>query len=264
MENIRQSWGKNLFPGTISAMVFLTICVLILLTLPSTQARANPSLSIGEIQVTNLRDGSFVVSWTTDTPSDGRVDWGLTTPPGNTTYDSVVDTTTHYVTVSGLSPGTTYFFQLRSGSVIDNNNGSYYQVTTGPTLSIPNPGKTLWGYVYQADGSTPVPNAIVYIQLQDSDGLGSPDHSQWASARADASGIWSFDLANLRTTDGSAYFSFSDGVDALRMAWNGGSQGHSGSPEDPIVSLIPSTYPAQIDQVLANPEYRTFIPMVFH
>lgn len=226
----------------------------VFLLIPSFTSQAapdQPDLVINEVYITNVRDGSFNVSWTTDTASDGFVDWGLTTALGNTATDPVANTTTHYVLVEGLTPNTPYFLQVRSGGVTDNNGGSYYTVTTGPTLGIPTPGKTVWGYMRQSDGTTGVPNGIVYIQLQDANASGSPGSAQWVTARTDSSGVWSYDLVNVRLADASVYFIFTDGADQMRMIWQGGSYGAEGDqPGDIEINTIPATYPTQIDKTL--------------
>lgn len=239
------------------AMISLLAAGVFLLmpTVTSQAAPDQPDLVINEVYITDVRDGSFVVSWTTDAASDGHVDWGLTTALGNTTSDPIASTTTHYVTINGLTSNTPFFLQVRSGGVTDNNGGSYYTVTTGPTLELPGPGKTIWGYMKQSDGSTLVQNGIVYIQLQNADASGSPGSAQWVSARtlSSSSWSWSFDLVNVRTADALTYFTFTDGADQMRMIWQGGSYGAEGdTPDDIEIYTIPATFPSQIDKTLAG------------
>lgn len=63
---------------------------------------------------------SFTVTWTTDEPSDSRLDYGLTASHGSTAYDAT-PVTAHSITVTGLSPSTEYHF--RAGSTDPCNNG---------------------------------------------------------------------------------------------------------------------------------------------
>ncbi len=116
------------------------------------------------VYITDVNDNSFVVSWTTDEASAGQVDWGTAPESLTTTTADLMteDTTTHYVIIGGLTSGETYYFQVRSGGETDDNGGAYYSVTTGPTLGLPG-SKTVWGYAYASDGTTPLPNAIVYL-----------------------------------------------------------------------------------------------------
>ncbi|MCD6290452.1 MAG: hypothetical protein J7M34_08115 [Anaerolineae bacterium] len=226
------------------------LAILLVATMPIVTALQCPSIIVYRVYVTDVRDTSFTVTWITDIASDGHVDWGLSTSLGNTKSDPVANTTTHYVTVGGLSPNTTYYFRVRSGAAVDDNEGTYYSVTTGPTLDIPVPGKIVWGYVYDSDGMTPVANAIVYLQLQDMDGRGSLENSQWVATRTDDSGAWFYSLVNVRTANGYGYFEFTDGVDRLRIVAQGGDKGCIGEDGAERTVPIPVSYPARFDTSL--------------
>lgn len=210
--------------------------------------QADPT--INKVYITNVRDGIFVVSWTTNDPSDGKVDWGTTSALGSSTSDSIVNTTTHYVTISGLSPATLYYFQVVSGTATKDNGGVPFQVTTGPTLSIPTPGNTVRGVMYESGGTPSVPNAIVYMQLQDGNGSGTLAPSQWFSARTNGTGQWSFNLTDVRTADFSAYYVFTTGADNLRIVGQGGIKGTKGADPTPWMITIPTTSPYNQDIIL--------------
>lgn len=232
---------------------FLAGLILLGLAAPAIAA-PNADPMINKVYITDVRDGSFVVSWTTDILSDGKVTWGTTKPPVNLVTDSIASTTTHYVTISGLTQNTDIFFEVGSGATVDNNSGSYYYVKTGPTLTPPGGSKTVWGTMYQPDGTTLVPDAIVYLQLQDGDGLGSLAPSQWVSARTSSGGVWSYNLVNMRTGDLSAYYTFTDGADQLRIVGQGGNAGSKGVEPNPWIITLPTTYSYQVDVILtANP-----------
>jgi hypothetical protein len=172
--------------------------------------------------------------------------------------DSITNTTTHYVTISGLTQNTDIYFQVSSTAnseeSVDNNAGLYYQVKTGPTLTPPGGSKTVWGYLYLPDGTTLVPNAIVYLQLQDGDGLGSLAPSQWVTARTTSGGVWSYNLINVRTENFSAFYTFTDGADKLRIVGQGGAAGSKGVEPNPWIITLPTSYSYQVDIILtANP-----------
>lgn len=182
--------------------------------------------ALHKVYVTDVRDGQFVVSWTTDASSDGQVEWGPTTALGFTATDLVPSATTHYVSIAGLSPSTTYYFQVRSGTLLDNNGGLFYTVTTGPVLGIPSTSKNIYGYVFQSNGTTPAANAVAYVQIQDANAAGSAGSSQVVTARTDATGGWGFiNLSDVRTAAADAYFTFSDTTDNLSLVAQGGSLG---------------------------------------
>ncbi len=54
------------------------------------------------------------VTWNTAVPADSQVEYGTTTAYGNTTTLAVSRVTAHSSLVSGLQPGTTYHFRVRS------------------------------------------------------------------------------------------------------------------------------------------------------
>jgi hypothetical protein len=205
-----------------------------------------------QVYVTDVGAAQFVVTWITDTAGDGHVDWGPTTSLVNTASDPDTSTTMHRVVVSGLSPSTPYYFQVRSGTITDDNGGDYYQVTTGASLTPPLPGRIVWGYVKQSDGTTPVADALVYLQLQDNDGGGDPGTSQWVTTQTDGSGVWAYDLNNVRRDDGSAYFDFSNGSDNLRFVSQGAAQGVEGEDGAERVESTPTSYDAQLADVVLS------------
>ncbi|MBC8422445.1 MAG: VCBS repeat-containing protein, partial [Chloroflexi bacterium] len=197
--------------------------------------------TISEVKVTNVRDTSFTVSWLTDIPSDGHVNYGA--DPANTStglstsldqiaYDDRGGATrddTHYVTIKGLSPNTTYYFDVVSGGTADDNDGAHYTVTTGPTLGLPS-SDTIFGQVFKEDETTPAEGAIVYITLFDDDGSGSPDEAAPLSALVDDTGYWYTNLGNARTSDLSAYFVYSASGDKLRLEAQGAADGTGSKP----------------------------------
>lgn len=81
-----------------------------------------------------------VITWTTDVPSDSRVDlWQYRGQVGSaTTYTNSSLVTQHSITATGLSPNTQYYFRIRSHAT-----GKHDGVSCG-TSSI-NPFKTMFG-----------------------------------------------------------------------------------------------------------------------
>lgn len=255
MENVQLSSREPSGRGRLAtlALALALVGVLTLLVVTPSLAMPHRQGAIHPPFISDVRGVSFVVSWTTDSASDGRVDWGPTTALSYTTSDSVSNSTTHYVVIGGLVAYTTYYFQTRSGSLIDNNSGTFYTVTTGPDLlSVPT-GRSVYGYVYQSNGTTPVPNAVVYLQLQNANGIGSPGNSQWVTARTDATGGWFYsDLGNIRTADAATFFDFSNGGDNLRLMAQGGAFGVAGWSAPGIIQAVPTVYSAQLVNLILS------------
>lgn len=76
---------------------------------------------ISNVQVTNITDTSAMVSWTTDEPATSLVAYGLT--PSYGSYASVPGLVTNRtITLTGLTPSTTYHFVV--ASVDEEGNGA--------------------------------------------------------------------------------------------------------------------------------------------
>ncbi|MEW6770960.1 MAG: fibronectin type III domain-containing protein [Bacillota bacterium] len=74
------------------------------------------------------------ITWVTDEPATSVVNYGTTTALGSTVTDTTL-TTTHSVTLTGLSPETAYYFEVQSADAAgnlttDNNGGLFYSFTT--------------------------------------------------------------------------------------------------------------------------------------
>ena len=179
---------------------------------------------MGEVRITNLRDTSFAVSWTTDREATGHLEFA----DGRVAYDVRGEGfagDTHYVVVTGLSPETTYRFDVHSGVTVDDNEGMHYAVTTMPTLdTLPN-SDAVYGQVFLANRVTPAEGAIVYLTLADGDGQGSPGEAAVMSALVDEHGWWQANLGNTRLADGSGTFAYSAAGDAVTLVAQGAAVG---------------------------------------
>jgi hypothetical protein len=90
---------------------------------------------ITNVTTTNLTSTSVTVTWTTDQPSWSQVNYGTTTTYGaSTTLDTTL-VTTHSETITGLTAGTLYDFD-----VVSTNAGS--QSTTSPNATFTTPATT--------------------------------------------------------------------------------------------------------------------------
>lgn len=84
-----------------------------------------PAITVGPTWTDNT-DGSATVTWTTDIASDSYVDYGPSASYGSNT-GSASQVTSHSVTVSGLSVGTTYHFRASStaaGQTVRSSDGT--------------------------------------------------------------------------------------------------------------------------------------------
>jgi hypothetical protein len=92
------------------------------------------------------------ITWTTDEVSDSQVDYGLTSSYTSSSTLNSATTTTHSVTLSSLSSGTTYHFRVRStdesGNLATSSDKTFtIPDTTPPTVTFTSPanGATVSG-----------------------------------------------------------------------------------------------------------------------
>ncbi len=97
---------------------------------PATLASVADPL-ISDVLITNRRDVAFTVTWRTDRASTGWVEYakdltGSENLSGLAAHDDLGQGTVsqvHHVTLTGLTPETTYYFRVHSGETVDDSEG---------------------------------------------------------------------------------------------------------------------------------------------
>ena len=95
---------------------------------------------ISNVATSEITNTSATVTWTTDEVSDSVVNYGTDTTLGTMESDSTL-VTTHSITLTGLTPETTYNYEVKStdssgNTATDDNNSVYY---TFATIKSPTP-----------------------------------------------------------------------------------------------------------------------------
>jgi len=103
--------------------------------LPATSSDHTPPVISG-VSVSSLGSNHATVSWNTDEPSSSRVDYGLTPSFGQSTTPDPILVTQHSEQVTGLTPSTTYSFQVASTDSAGNT------ATNGPSTFTTTPQGT--------------------------------------------------------------------------------------------------------------------------
>ena len=118
----------------------LSFCILI----PAAAAQLAPRVVRGPYLQTGTPTG-IVVRWRTDVPTDSRVRFGL--EPGS--LDRQVDdprlTADHEVTLSGLQPGTRYYYSIGSTSLVLAGGDAEHRFATAPPAGTPWPTR-IWAF----------------------------------------------------------------------------------------------------------------------
>lgn len=164
--------------------------------------RATPQTTPKSIQVTNVSDSGFTISFITDEPVAGFVKYGTSptdlSQQASDDRDQLTGTvgtfTTHHVTLRGLQANTQYYYELGTGSrdTFD-NNGEPFSIQTFNRTGTPGAAQTAYGTILDEVGN-PATGAMVYVSAP---GIGM------LSTLVKDSGSWAVPLSNARQTDGS-------------------------------------------------------------
>jgi hypothetical protein len=100
----------------------------------TTPAPSPPQIT--NVAAVSVTAGSAVIQWTTDIPSSSQVSYGLTAGYGSTTTLDLALVTAHSQTLTGLSAGTMYHFDVTSASGANLSSTSADQTFVTLTLNV--------------------------------------------------------------------------------------------------------------------------------
>ena len=194
-----------------------TIVVLFMFAILNFSANAVYAVVISDIRTSNPTSVAVVVSWITDNvTSANMVNYGTTTTLGLTAIDSAIDDT-HWVQITGLSPQTTYYFEVISDGVVDDNNGAYYTFSTSQ-VGFGGMLYTLMGRIYSKDNK-PAQRAIVYVTVTNNGITSAP-----LSSLTGENGFWGVNIGNLKDPNTGTVFNWAVG-DFINIFIQGASEG---------------------------------------
>lgn len=161
---------KNTIPTILGILVLLLGGLAGVFLLNSAQVfkiGADASVTAKDIRVANISDASVTVSWTTDKETSGYLIWGSSQDNVSKVENEDANgqkSLNHSVNLSGLSPGTKYFYKINSDGTTFDNSGIPWQTTTGPSLSASKASYLISGNVINATGLSEK-RALVYIDI---------------------------------------------------------------------------------------------------
>jgi len=145
-------------------------------TVLSADAKENEATSVGDlwtleevqkvpvllsaIMASNVTQSSALVTWQSNQPATSQVEYGTTEAYGSMTPLDATLSTRHSVTLTGLSPATTYYFRVRSkdaaGNEVISEGGRTFSTTQAISVSeAPQPTKRAPDFSLQTlDGKT--------------------------------------------------------------------------------------------------------------
>jgi Purple acid Phosphatase, N-terminal domain len=96
--------------------------------------------TISSVNATSATDGTATITWTTNEASDSRVDYGTAPNALNSQASNANMTQNHTVTLTGLTPATTYHFRVTSRDAA--NNSATSPSTPNPPATFTTPNQT--------------------------------------------------------------------------------------------------------------------------
>ncbi|MDQ7778637.1 MAG: hypothetical protein RDV41_02870 [Planctomycetota bacterium] len=192
------------------------------------------------VQITDVKDTQFVITWNTTAAEAGSIRYRLTAGPGAwsgaVAQDGGCANGTHRVQIAAvLVANTAYQIEITSGGTVYDNGGAYWGQTTSTLAdAVGLPVDMISGHLHDAGAN--YDGAIVYLRIRDSGNGGTAGNSQWKtvlSNGADAGQNFIFvigdDLStywDFRQTNLTAFFQYSAG-DFVDVYVQGGTRGRT-------------------------------------
>jgi len=172
------------------------------------RSQASGSQDPQNVEITNISDQTFTVTYQTDVMATGSINYGPSKQLGKSALEDIDEEKgsfspkiIHSMSVNQLTPSTKYYLAIISGYATFLDDGNPYTATTAPNISSSSAQENIIkGKIILPNGSMP-PEAIVYLNT---------DNSQTLSSTTDSDGEFSFSLKNLRTSNLSSYFNVND------------------------------------------------------
>lgn len=212
----------NKFP-TIIGLVFLAVILIgvififeRVLRLPTA---ATQSQEPQNVQITNVTDGSFTMTWTTSGPATGTLFVSSPRERGRTVFDERDSDgkfrkyITHSVTVRSLLEASEHSVKILSNGKTYLNAGKPFMVRTAGALPPPAGGLEPAYGTAQTPENAPADGAIVSLTVEG---------GQTLSALVKSSGSWLIPLNLLRSQDLAAYLPLAERMtETIRIRYDG-------------------------------------------
>jgi hypothetical protein len=164
-----------------------------------------------EVQISNISENAFTISYLTDEPVTGSISYGDNQQLSEVAFDDRDKNTpdahkVHYFTLKNLTPATKYYFSIASGDSIFKDDSKLFEAVTAKNQpDDASPNLNINGKIVLDDGSIPS-EGIIYIS---SGNPTSKDGSQILSTLINPNGSFSLKPDLLLKKDLSGPFSIS-------------------------------------------------------
>lgn len=179
--------------------------------------RASPEIAPKNVRVSNISEGSFSVSWTTNKETRGFIVWGESSESINKTRLDLSNTSSfiHYLLIDNLSPSKSYYFKINSDGRQFDSNGLPWQIKTGPQIPVQPGAYIISGSVTTSSGA-PLKGALVFVTV----GGGS-----LLSTYTSGDGSWAIPISTSRTQTLDSYLPINERTSLVEIFVQGGPLG---------------------------------------
>jgi len=171
-----------------------------------------------QLKISNITQENVSVSYQTNAQTFGAVVYGPTESLDLQERETKISNI-HHITLTNLSENTLYYFNVRVGNKTYSRDGQPRTFTTAPRIGDGLSHK-VYGQVHNIDG-TPAVEALIYLNIKDKDGKGSPGISTTLSTVTNSAGLFTLNLAKAKVADLSEPFYFSKTGDLIEITAKG-------------------------------------------
>lgn len=128
--------------GVVLLIIAIPIGVLLLGKKTTFKLGAQVPVVPENVTIYEITSNSAVVSWTTKKETQGAITYGINPNSLSLMKTETSPTTQHRLTLTNLLPETTYYFAIKIGENLYDNNGTPFAFTTTPQVQQPTPPPT--------------------------------------------------------------------------------------------------------------------------
>lgn len=134
---------------------------------------ASPETTPKNVEITNVSQNSFTISWATDAKTIGFIKYGeeINSINKTATEENTPSDTVHSITVTNLKQNTNYYFEITSSGIEYDNEGEPWIAKT--TINIPPAINNFISGTIIDNNQNPVANALIYASNLNTNKLSS-------------------------------------------------------------------------------------------
>jgi hypothetical protein len=187
------------FPTILGLLLLVALVVGSFYYFQGNKIKTSATVVPSKVRISNIADNKFSVSWVSQDPTIGAVEYGVvgekltSLAADERDRETKGEYLTHQVTIEGLQPSTQYAFRILVGSKPNrfDNNGSPYTIATGPVIGSTPSSSNFYGNAQLSSKQAAI-GSLVYLTLPG---------GATASTLVREAGNYAFTLSTIRSSD---------------------------------------------------------------